>query len=64
MTEACPWCGSTALDAHFVDIGVGIQQATPFQCLDCRAQQMSGYDDNTEADPEEYRKGWYKGNTG
>jgi hypothetical protein len=31
----CPNCGGTNVEAEFVDIGVGSQQATPYGCLDC-----------------------------
>lgn len=34
----CPWCGGET-DAEYVDIGVGHQQVTPFECGACSARQ-------------------------
>lgn len=61
MLGTCPYCGSGEIDAHFVDIGVGLQQASVAQCLDCGAHEFDPYDDNSHASPEEQALGWYKG---
>lgn len=57
----CPYCCSKNVFAEFVDIGVGMQQATPYHCFDCDARQMSPYDDYTDATPEEQSLGWLRG---
>jgi hypothetical protein len=36
--EFCPCCEGIA-KAEFVDVGVGMQQVSPFQCLDCGASE-------------------------
>ena len=59
--QICPHCGSDQVDAHFVDIGVGLQQASPFHCLDCLAHQFYDRADATDATPEEQAVGWFKG---
>ena len=58
---ACPWCGSKNIDAHFVDIGVGMQQVTPYECS-CGARQMNPYheEDNATASAEERACGWWR----
>ena len=39
----CPFCGEIAC-CEMVDIGVGFQQATPFQCGGCFSSQMGPLD--------------------
>lgn len=56
----CPWCGSKSVDAEFVDIGVGYQQVTPYQCEDCWATQINPYSDSKVSDYEA-RMGWHCG---
>lgn len=55
----CPWCGSSDLEAEFVDIGVGAQQVTPYHCCACGADEMNPYDDNARATDEERKRGWW-----
>lgn len=59
--QTCPHCGSDAVDAHFVDIGVGFQQASAFECLDCRARQFYDREDGFIGTAEEQAVGWFKG---
>jgi hypothetical protein len=42
-TETCPYCGEEC-EAEFVDIGVGMQQVTPYECHKCHAYQAGPYD--------------------
>ena len=56
----CPYCGELTY-ADYVDIGVGMEQVSPYSCL-CGALQIGPYDD---IDPnritkDELDKGWYK----
>jgi hypothetical protein len=57
--QTCPFCGSTDVDAEYVDIGVGVQQVTPFMYGACFAVQMNPYHDNSNATSEERARGWY-----
>ncbi len=61
----CPYCGSTSVDAEFVDVGVGGRgmQVTPWTCEDCWAQQMNPYaqDHNARGTEEERKLGWFRG---
>lgn len=59
----CPWCGSTNVEADWVDIGVGSEQAGPYMCHDCQSTQMNPYheEDNKNATQEELDMGWWKG---
>lgn len=57
----CPWCKSARLDAHFVDVGVGMEQVSPYECFDCGARQISPYDKENMYTKEELEKGFYKG---
>ena len=53
--EDCPYCG-VACYANFVDIGIGMQQVSPYQC-ECGAVEAGPFDDNLyDADP---NTGWY-----
>ena len=62
MDAQCPHCDSYQTSAHFVDIGVGFQQATPFVCHDCGAREFSPYDeDNAKATLPEKLVGWWLG---
>lgn len=56
----CPFCGAKA-DAHFVDIGVGMQQTTPYECGACFARQIGPHDsvDPALLSPEERKFWWY-----
>lgn len=58
-TEKCPYCG-TECEAEYCDIGVGMQQVTPFVCHNCHAVEIGPYDDRTATEVE-LQKGWYKG---
>lgn len=74
-SEMCPYCG-TVCYAEFVNIGVGMQQVTPYRCDFCGAVQIGAYDcrchmtkDDTShdptcrqanCDPRELRIGWYR----
>jgi sarcosine oxidase delta subunit len=60
VSVRCPFCDSTRVDAEFVDVGVGMQQVTPYQCGDCLAQQFNPYSDNSAATDEERKVGWWK----
>lgn len=60
MKPKCPWCQSDRVEAEFVDIGVGNEQVSPYECYDCGAVQVSPGQD-VEADDEELRRGWYRG---
>jgi hypothetical protein len=55
----CGWCGSENLTCEFVDIGVGQQQVTPYECISCGATEMGPND--FEADEEDKRRGWFAG---
>ncbi len=35
----CPWCGGET-DCEYTDIGVGMMQTTPYECVNCMAQQV------------------------
>jgi hypothetical protein len=61
MTITCPWCNSSAVDAEYVDIGVGEQRVTSYTCEACGAQELNPYHDNSRATVEELNKGWWKG---
>lgn len=52
--EECPYCGALC-DAVFVDIGVGMQQVSPYQC-ECGAVEAGPYDDRKGVDED---TGWY-----
>jgi hypothetical protein len=54
----CPYCGSTQIDAEYVDIGVGQQRITPFYCYDCAAAEIASYEVYMSA--VELALGWYK----
>ena len=58
--RCCPYCGGS-IDAEYVDIGVGFEQVTPFQCLACFAVQFNPYHDNSKATDEEKSMHWYRG---
>lgn len=57
----CPFCLGARVYCEFVDIGVGYQQVTPYDCGDCGAQQMSPYGDNSRATARERWFGWWMG---
>lgn len=56
--QFCPYCGSTQIDAEYVDIGVGHQRVTPFYCYACAAEEMTTYYDDISL--VELILGWYK----
>jgi hypothetical protein len=58
-SRPCPYCGSPSY-AEFVDIGVGMEQCSPYLCENCGASQIGTYDDSNLSSEEE-RTGWYKG---
>jgi hypothetical protein len=53
----CPYCDTEA-ECDEVDIGVGIQQAGPYYCPECRAVQFD-WRDAPNATDEEKAKGWW-----
>jgi hypothetical protein len=60
----CGWCGSDNLSCEYVDIGVGRQQVTPYECISCGAVEMSPdhfSNPDHEIDDEDRRRGWYAG---
>ncbi len=60
----CGWCGSENLSCEYVDIGIGRQQVTPYECISCGAVEMSPdhfTNPDAEVDPEDRRRGWYAG---
>ena len=57
--HVCPWCGSKRIYCEEVDIGVGFQQVTPYECADCTARQFYSAEDAQDATPEERRHGWH-----
>ncbi len=56
--ENCPYCGAEC-EAEFVDIGVGMQQCSPYMCMTCHAYEIGPYDDEKVLTPEEQKTGWY-----
>lgn len=57
----CPYCSSPHTDAEFVDIGVGVQQVTPYHCFACDAREFYDTDEARSATPEEQSLGWLRG---
>ena len=58
--RACPYCNEMC-SAEFVDIGVGMQQCTPYYCHGCRAIEMGpGTRPSEPLTDEERRTGWTK----
>jgi len=55
----CPYCGTEA-EAEFVDIGVGMQQCTPYGCPNCQALEIGPHDEPKELTEVEKRTGWYE----
>ncbi len=55
----CPWCHSLDVDAEFVDIGVDMQQVTPYCCGQCGAGQFMPGVTKEDVDAEEWRFGWF-----
>lgn len=58
-TEKCPYCG-TECHAEFVDIGVGMQQVSPYACDECHAVQVGIYDDFESNQRYDEFTGWYR----
>lgn len=48
--EICPTCGAK-MDAEFVDIGIGFQQLTPYECGACEDVKYHyfSYKEHTES---------------
>jgi hypothetical protein len=57
--EKCPYCGEECF-ANFVDIGVGMQQVSPFTCDSCHAIQIGPYDKERLLTTKENNTGWYE----
>ena len=58
--EPCPYCGEMC-SAEFVDIGVAMQQCTPYYCHGCRAIEMGpGTRPEEPITDEERETGWTK----
>jgi hypothetical protein len=55
----CPYCGNPDCQADYVDIGIGLQQMSPFYCEGCGACQIGGYDNPAELTEDEKRTHWY-----
>jgi MinD superfamily P-loop ATPase len=62
-TQNCPYCGQEC-SAEFVDIGVGMQQVTPFACEGCHAVQIGPYDEERPLTEQEIKTGWYEPQAG
>jgi len=62
MSLKCPFCGSTNIEAPFVDNGVGMEQVGPYGCDDCHAVQLE-YPDVDGQNEEERSIGWRRGDT-
>lgn len=56
--EPCPYCGSMC-SAEFVDVGVGMQQVSPYACPECHAEEAGPYSDLTRSDYDR-ATGWYR----
>jgi protein-arginine kinase activator protein McsA len=56
----CPYCHSNDVNAEFVDVEVGWQQVTPYECGNCGAGQMNPYHKDENASAEEKRIGWFR----
>ena len=58
----CPYCGE-AIDADWVDVGVGMVQCGPYHCYNCNASEIGPERDDVlhELDEDEMRTGFYKG---
>lgn len=56
----CPYCDGEC-EADYVDIGVGMQQVTPFGCYDCGAVQVNPYHKDLVLDEDEKLTGFHKG---
>jgi len=57
----CGWCNSRNAYAEYVDNGVGMQQVAAGSCGDCGASQFNVACGAMDADPEEVRRGWWRG---
>lgn len=53
----CPFC---LCENVFVDIGVGWQQVTPYECAGCGSVEMSPYEAKDHATAEELKVRWWK----
>jgi hypothetical protein len=58
LEPLCPYCDGI-VECEYVDIGVGSQQVTPFQCMECLSTQMTPHHDNSEASEGEKWFGWW-----
>lgn len=61
--ETCPHCGSSNLEAEFVDVGCGSPgvQASPYMCWDCGAREFSSEEDAIDAFDVEVACNWHMG---
>jgi hypothetical protein len=60
LTERCGWCGSTDVEAEYVDNGVGYQQVSPHVCSTCHAVEISPYNEDPIT-PEEKTRNYHTG---
>ena len=56
----CPYCGDKECEADFCDVGVGLVQCGPYNCLSCGAIEIGAFDNKLELSDEEKSTGWYK----
>lgn len=54
----CPYCNEKC-EAEFIDIGVGMQQCSPYVCPNCHAVQIGSYDNIDNITKEELEKRFY-----
>ena len=52
----CPYCNGY-VECEYVDIGVGLQQSTPYQCVECQSAQM--YSDSSEKKKYSEAERWF-----
>lgn len=55
----CPYCGDEECEADWVDVGVGLCQCGPYQCLSCGAIEIGSADGSVELGEKEVETGWY-----
>lgn len=59
MKGECPYCGHIGY-AEFVDIGVGLEQVTPYHCHHCGADEINPWYDKPENWKGDMKlTGWY-----
>lgn len=57
LEPLCPYCDGTT-ECEYLDIGVGLQQSTPFECMGCGSAQLYPNYDNKEFTEAERYFGW------